>query len=1063
MAELLATVQGELEVVTFSGQPNLVPRNVVLSSYAVLPGDVITVEWTMANSGSGFAFASFTGLRLGTSPAVAPPESFDDLQFTTPEIAANSSVHQTVSVTIPETIPFGTYYLWVVADVFGGTGQMADDAAHSAGLVVQSVRGQPNLRPLNITLGAATIRPGEPLTVMWTLTNSGSAICPSSYTGLHLGTSPIIPPRGDGLNLVVPTPQIPANSSVRFTNVVTIPAGTAFGAYYLWVMAEDVANSSLNQSSRADDAASSGSFAVTSAVAQPNLVPLNVTLSSYSARPGDSVTVMWTLTNAASGDCPASLTGLHLGSSALAPPASDLLNLLVATPAVAAGASVRVTNVVTIPANTAFETYYLWVVTDDVQNSSLNQTSRDDDLARSAALTIAPVVSRPNLMPLDVSLGAFSVRPGNLLSISWTIANVGDGNCGASLTGLRLGTSPIEVPAVGSFGIQLPTPEIAAHSTIRQTNVVTIPANTPTGLYYIWVVADDVALSTIDQSSRDDDAARSGVFGVLDVVGQPNLDPQNVLLSSVFVRPGDEVTVRWTMKNTGSVTCPKSVTGYGFGQSSTAPPINGVVLSVETPEIPAGGAVEQTNLVTIPTGTPLGTYYLWVVADNVVTSSLNQSSRDDDAARSFPLVVLSELPRPNLAPLNVTLSALSARPGEQVSVTWAMTNSGTWNCPASVTGLHFGTSTTASPTNDSVNLKIATPAIAAQSSVLQTNVMTIPADATAGTYYLWVVADDVMNGGLNQSSKADDAGRSGPLIVVTELPKPNLVGSNVGLSFGAARPGGQITVTWTMANTGAGNCPPSTTGLHLGGSPIAPPTGDNLNVKVATPAINALSSVRQTNVVTIPAITSPGTYYLWVVADDVVSSPLNQTSKADDAASSGPFAVTFATLITPASGATIDPPPLFGWTTADVPNASVYLANKPAPVSATDPVVVFDNATPTNRLQLAMTNWVATVNALGVAENYYWTIGSADVGQRQAYAEWRAFKARPVVSGGSILADGKFQLQVIAPNHAEFVVQGTTNLVGWGDLETVQNTNGTVIFKDQTAPTKVRGFYRARQ
>jgi hypothetical protein len=822
-----------------------------------------------------------------------------------------------------------------------------------------------------------------------------------------------------------------------------------------------VGNSSLNQSSRADDAASSGSFAVTSAVAQPNLVPLNVTLSSYSARPGDLVTVMWTLTNSASGDCPASITGLHLGPSPLAPPASDALDLVIATPAVAAGASVRVTHVVTIPPNTGFGIYYLWVVADDVANSSLNQTSRSDDAARSAVLTIGPEVARPNLVPVNVSLSAYAVRPGNLLTVTWTMANVGDGNCAASLTGLRLGTSPIEVPA-GGFGIQLATPEIAAHSTIRQTNVVTIPADTLTGTYYIWVVADDVALSTIDQSSRDDDVARSGVFGIVDVVGQPNLVPQNVVLSSDFARPGDQLTVRWTMRNLGTVTCPKSVTGYGFGQSSTAPPTNGVVLIVETPEIVPGGAIDQTNIVTIPTTAPLGTYYLWVVADNVVTSSLNQSSRDDDAARSGPLTVVAELPRPNLVPLNVVLSAVSARPGGQITVTWAMTNSGNASCPPSTTGLHLGTSAVAAPTNDLLNLKIATTAIGAQSRVIQTNVVTIPASATAGTYYLWVVADDVANSSLNQSSKADDATRSGSLAIATEVPRPNLVPSNVGLSIGAARPAGQITVTWTMSNSGDGNCPASTTGLHLGNSPSTPPTGDNLNLKIATPAINALSSVRQTNVVTIPAITLPGTYYLWVVADDVANSPLNQTSKLDDAASSGPLLVAVLALNTPSAGATVDPPPLFGWTAQDVPNVSVYLANKPVPVFGTDPVVFFDNPALASTLQLTGSDWSSVVNALGVAQNYYWTIGSVDPIQRQAYVEWRAFKARPVMSGGSFLAGGTFRFQILAPNQTEIVVQGTTNLIAWAELGTAQNTNGTVIFTDQPASGTARRFYRAR-
>src|SRR5262249_49308679 len=158
--------------------------------------------------------------------------------------------------------------VWVVADEFGGAGQSstADDAARSAGLVVQNMRGQPNLQPLNITLGTDTVRPGDPLTVMWTLTNSGSVTCPPSYTGLHLGGSRLVPPGGDGVS--IPTPQIPPNSSMRFTNVVTIPPETALGTYYLWVVADDEDDSTLNQSSREDDAARSTAVSVAATIPQ---------------------------------------------------------------------------------------------------------------------------------------------------------------------------------------------------------------------------------------------------------------------------------------------------------------------------------------------------------------------------------------------------------------------------------------------------------------------------------------------------------------------------------------------------------------------------------------------------------------------------------------------------------------------------------------------------------------------------------------------------------------------------------------------------------------------------
>ena len=112
-----------------------------------------------------------------------------------------------------------------------------------------------------------------------------------------------------------------------------------------------------------------------------------------------------------------------------------------------------------------------------------------------------------------------------------------------------------------------------------------------------------------------------------------------------------------------------------------------------------------------------------------------------------------------------------------------------------------------------------------------------------------------------------------------------------------------------------------------------------------------------------------------------------------------------------------------------------------------------------------MRNWAVAVNALGLATNYYWTVGSSNAAVREIFAEWRAFKALPMVHGGTVVpgSGGDFRLQVLAPNHAEVIVQGSDLLTnGWVDLGTLPNTNGTVIFTDETAGTRMKRFYRPR-
>ena len=815
----------------------------------------------------------------------------------------------------------------------------------------------------------------------------------------------------------------------------------------------------------ANAAAPASSGPSPSAAARPNLIPQNVALSSYSARPGTQLTVTWTMTNAGSGNCLASFTGLHLGTSPTMPPTSDSLNLLLITPGIAAKTSLQQTNVISLPSTLPLGTYYLWVFADDDSASTLNQTSRADDRAHSAALSITTVVVRPNLIPQNVALSSYSARPGDQLTVTCTITNAANVTCPASVTGLHLGTSLTSPPASDGLNVLIPTPELGANSSVSLTNIVTIPASTPLGTYYLWVVADDVATSTLNQTSRSDDYARSAALSLVTVVTRPNLVPQNVVLSTYSARPGDQVTVMWTMTNSGNGNCAASSTGLHLGTSATAPPTtDGLDLLIPTPAISANSSLRQTNVVTLPANTPLGTYYLWVIADDVTTSTLNQTSRADDAARSAALSLVTVILRPNLVPQNVALSSALARPGDQITVTWTLTNSGNAVCPASVTGLHLGSSATTRPTNDNLNISIQTPQISANSAIRQTNIITIPANSALGTNYLWVVADDVTDSTLNQSSRADDVTRSPALSIVSVLPQPNLIPQNVALSSYSARPGDQITVSWILTNSGSANCPASVTGLRLSSSATTPPTNTGLLASIQTAAINAGSFLRQTNLITIPTNTAVGSYYLWVIADDVANSTLNQTSRADDYAHSSALGLFKTSLVTPLANATVDAPPTFNWSASGPINPVVYLANKSAPVLAVDKFIVFENSSAPTNFTPSTANWLAAVNTLGVAQNYYWTIGSADANRREIYAEWRPFKTAPMtVSGSAQASSTQFSFQIVSPNQAQIIIEGAEAVTNaWTQIGTVQNQTGTATYTDTTAGARSKRFYRPK-
>src|SRR5688572_27141068 len=92
-----------------------------------------------------------------------------------------------------------------------------------------------------------------------------------------------------------------------------------------------------------------------------------------------------------------------------------------------------------------------------------------------AALLFAPLALQtraqnlPNLAPLNVSLSAYSARPGDLISVSFTMTNSGSANCPASFTRFYLNQFPGTVPS-GDPLFEYGTPGISAGASVRQTN-----------------------------------------------------------------------------------------------------------------------------------------------------------------------------------------------------------------------------------------------------------------------------------------------------------------------------------------------------------------------------------------------------------------------------------------------------------------------------------------------------------------------------------------------------------------------------------------------------------------
>ena len=135
--------------------------------------------------------------------------------------------------------------------------------------------------------------------------------------------------------------------------------------------------------------------------------------------------------------------------------------------------------------------------------------------------------------------------------------------------------------------------------------------------------------------------------------GTPDLVVQNISFNPTTVVAGGNVTVNWTIANQGNTTAAISSTVLRINNSTTT--AGGANLAtVNTSSLGAGGSVGQAATVAVP-AVP-GTYYVWVITDNL--SSAGQST----AAASNDIVRASSGLTVNTSQTGPTISSVSVDP-----------------------------------------------------------------------------------------------------------------------------------------------------------------------------------------------------------------------------------------------------------------------------------------------------------------------------------------------------------------------------------------------------------------
>jgi subtilase family serine protease len=324
------------------------------------------------------------------------------------------------------------------------------------------------------------------------------------------------------------------------------------------------------------------------------------------------------------------------------------------------------------------------------------------------------------------------------------------------------------------------------------------------------------------------------------------------LVAPLTAGAGDSFEVSETTKNQGSGASAESVTSFYLSPNTSWDAADTPIGSRTVPVLtPGASSSAPSTVLTIPTDTEPGTYYVLAKADGpgAIAETSETNNVKSDQIKVGPDLMVSALSVPSTAGQGMT-----------IAVTDTTKNNGAGAAGASITRFFLSPNSSFSEGDTPLETRPVGPLAAGVSSVATTNV-TIPTGYPTGSFYLIAVAD-VANA-VGETSESNNTRysliRIGPDLQVSSLTVPARLAS-----------GTTITLTDTTKNGGQAAAAASTTAFYLSTNTTVNPGEFRFEHARPVPALGAGAISTGSTTVTVPAFT-PGTYYIVAVADDTLA------------------------------------------------------------------------------------------------------------------------------------------------------------------------------------------------
>ncbi len=400
--------------------------------------------------------------------------------------------------------------------------------------------------------------------------------------------------------------------------------------------------------------------------------------------------------------------------------------------------------------------------------------------------------------------------------------------------------------------------------------------------------------------------------------------PPDLVVSSMSAAgtagAGTDLVVTDTTRNQGTGSAPQSNTGFYLSTNTTLDAADIWLGSRLLAPLGPGATNALSTTLQVPAATATGSYYVlakadWdgVVGEGVETNTLRASG----AVKIGPDLIVGAITAPS-----------AAVAGGTIDVSHTTKNQGGGSAAASTTRFYWSTNTSIDAADPMIGSR-PVPLLAPGASVTLTATLAVPAEASAGLYYVIAQTDgpgEVLETTEGNNTRASAAVKVGPDLIVSAVTVP---------ATGAA--GAMISVSDTTRNQGAGGAPPSATGFYLSQNSTFGPEDEFIGSRPVG-ALVANGAATASTPLQIPAGTEPGSYYVIARAD--WNSSVVETAETNNDRQGGPIRIggdlAVASLSAPAT-ATLNGP-------ITVTDSTTNQGLAPVPESATAFYLSLNNA-----------------------------------------------------------------------------------------------------------------------